>query len=735
MKAKLIMWVLLCISYSSMAQYDESFWNPQMKEIAEGNSSPGWITFKKSTNITTDNLFVNYKKAFQLSPFDEMRIISSVQDELGFTHTKFQQYYKGIKVEGCEYNLHEREGRLESANGKLAIGLNINLVTNISEGEALITAMSEIKAMEYEEIPAGEKVLVRLINNKDYSSSNYSFGYKFELESIHPFEANNAVYISCDNKKLIKSDDLHSHSSSTLTTNTYFNGPKYIKGTAGFIQYRLEDTTRGGGIITKYSSTRTYNPNTGVEGNGTSSVIKSLDTDFDGNPNTPFEKERIGGSAHWAAEMTFDYFSNIHNYQSFDGNNAQVIIEVNRRVSNWDGSSINLADDTYNTEHAVSLDNLGHEFTHAINDYTANLDGTYESGAIQESFANIFGEMVEYYTTGSCNYVTGDEYTSGIGINNLNHPDATYKDYLYNIPSGQWHLWTDLSFAPTPTFANDYGYIHDNDYVHDYWFYLLAEGGSGINRAGTSYNVQAIGKTAAAAIAFRNLTVYLTSTSQYVDARIGALKAASDLYGACSNEYAQTLNAWNAVEVNGSEEWTKNVDCTHLNQIINNTGTYIGASTSILQSNCNIPSYSGGVILQAAKRIRLTQGFHVDSDFWAFLNPCTDMNSGYKTTPGNQPKFAKDFETPYEEATSSVEIISGFSLYPNPSNGQFTLEVFDKGLENLDVNIFNSVGKLVFSKKEMPVKTQINMEDFPKGVYLVKVINGELNYSEKIVIH
>ncbi len=53
----------------------------------------------------------------------------------------------------------------------------------------------------------------------------------------------------------------------------------------------------------------------------------------------------------------------------------------------------------------------------------------------------------------------------------------------------------------------------------------------------------------AAKIAYRNLTVYLTASSNYAAARAGSLLAATDLYGAGSTEYAATAEAWNAVGV------------------------------------------------------------------------------------------------------------------------------------------------------------------------------------------
>ncbi|MGB6036138.1 MAG: PKD domain-containing protein, partial [Cryomorphaceae bacterium] len=93
------------------------------------------------------------------------------------------------------------------------------------------------------------------------------------------------------------------------------------------------------------------------------------------------------------------------------------------------------------------------------------------------------------------------------------------------------------------------GGVHFNSGVQNFWFYLLVEGGTGTNDNGDDYAVQSIGLEAAAAIAFRNLTVYLTPNSQYIDSRTFSIQSAIDLYGECSDEVVAVTNAWQAVGV------------------------------------------------------------------------------------------------------------------------------------------------------------------------------------------
>lgn len=77
----------------------------------------------------------------------------------------------------------------------------------------------------------------------------------------------------------------------------------------------------------------------------------------------------------------------------------------------------------------------------------------------------------------------------------------------------------------------------------------MVTGGSGTNDNGDSYAVNGIGLTDASKIAFRNLTVYLTPSSNYNDARFFSIQSAIDLHGGCTVEVEAVTNAWYAVGV------------------------------------------------------------------------------------------------------------------------------------------------------------------------------------------
>ena len=83
---------------------------------------------------------------------------------------------------------------------------------------------------------------------------------------------------------------------------------------------------------------------------------------------------------------------------------------------------------------------------------------------------------------------------------------------------------------------------------------MMAVGETGVNDNGHGYNVQGIGRDEATKIAYRALTVYLTSSSNYAACRNDMIQAASDLYGAGSQAVITTTNAFYAGGV--GDKWS-----------------------------------------------------------------------------------------------------------------------------------------------------------------------------------
>jgi PKD repeat protein len=171
--------------------------------------------------------------------------------------------------------------------------------------------------------------------------------------------------------------------------------------------------------------------------------------------------------------------------------------------------------------------------THGVTERSSGLAYQNESGALNESFSDIMGTCVEFYAKPTdANWDIGEDVGA---LRNMQNPKSHNQPDTYK--GQQWYTGTA-----------DNGGVHTNSGVQNRWFYILVSGAQGTNDIGSAYNVTGIGIDKAAKITYRNL-INLTSSSNYAASRAGALKAAKDLYGECSQEYLSTGNAWYAVGV------------------------------------------------------------------------------------------------------------------------------------------------------------------------------------------
>ena len=72
------------------------------------------------------------------------------------------------------------------------------------------------------------------------------------------------------------------------------------------------------------------------------------------------------------------------------------------------------------------------------------------------------------------------------------------------------------------------------------------------------------------------------------------------------------------------------------------------------------------------------------------------------------------------------------SVYPNPSNGTFTLDVVN---ETADIVITDLLGNTVYAAKHTKGSVKINLENVASGVYLVKVNSKDMYSTKRIVIN
>jgi Zn-dependent metalloprotease len=519
------------------------------------NTLPGNVRHR---NLPTPSLLVfpdNNKPAFDqwtaivgkmgnYSALSQWKIYSTLKDELGQTHYRAEHYFNEIPSELSTLILHEKKGQLLSINGDL-------VPESFFEGKALLTQeQAREKALQF--MPANlyywqdknqNSILQQLTGNPDTTyfptgkkiycpkefrlENRHRLAYKFNIYALEPL-GGKSIYVDAENGEILASQDLILHTEVTGTAVTAYSGTRTMKtDSTAPGNYRLREINRGKGI-------ETYNMR---KGTSYGAAVDFTDADNYWN-NVNANKDEAATDAHWGAEMTYDYFNNQHSRNSFDATGAKIVSYVhygnNYNNAFWNGSYMTYGDGNGSLfTPLTALDVCGHEIAHAVTTYTANLVYSYESGALNESFSDIFGNTIEIWARPTkWSWRIGEDMTpSKNGIRSMANPN------LFNHPK----FYKGVSWYSG---AGDNGGVHYNSGVQNYWYYLIANGGTGTNEKGWPFNIDSLGIIKAGKIAYRNLAVYLTKNSQYSDARTFSILSAADLYGQCSKEVIAVTNAW-----------------------------------------------------------------------------------------------------------------------------------------------------------------------------------------------
>ncbi|MBD44792.1 MAG: peptidase M4, partial [Flavobacteriaceae bacterium] len=513
----------------------------------ELKTPPKFLKFNESDRVSLQNSTQLFKDIFDSSEKTSFMPINQEEDKLGYIHSKNQQYYNNIKVEFGTVTLHSINGMVASISSEFYKIVDLSTEPTISNTQAFNKAVSHTGAKTYlweeedesNEIgyskPEGELLIVPVFEGR---TAVMKLAYKFDIYATDPIYRAD-VYIDAQTGAFILENKKIHHNDIPASGASLYNGNVSFTADDTSGPYRLRQTADGNGI-------ETYDMN-----NGTSYSNASDITSGSSVFNDP-----TGVQAHYGAEQTHKYFSGNHGRNSYDNTGTTIKSYVSYRSNYvnafWNGSVMTYGDgDGVNYGPLVSLDIVGHEITHGVTEYAANLVYSNESGALNESFSDIFGEAIEQYATGANDWLMGDDIGaggSGGALRSMSNPNAKGDPDTY---------FGDLWYEGT----GDNGGVHYNSGVQNFWFYLLTEGGNGTNDNGDSYTVSSLGMDKAGAIAYRNLSVYLGANSQYIDARTGAIQAAIDLYGADSAEEIATTNAWYAVGVGAPYGGFPPVDC------------------------------------------------------------------------------------------------------------------------------------------------------------------------------
>ncbi|MBS7253580.1 M4 family metallopeptidase [Flavobacterium branchiicola] len=532
-------------------------------------------SFAKSSNLTIRNVFEVKKADFELSTSDKMQL-KSVSDKHGRSLATYQQMHNSVPVEGSIYKVRDSKNKID-AFGHISKKLPANSSYKVNASAGLQNALNTVKAKEYvwqnkklsslvhkkiSTKPEGELVYV----GPNFSSelTEYHLAWKYDVFATNP-QSSQTIYVDANTGKVILkidlSRDVHTGNESTGKTKENFGKKVALNPNAFAFQSIGKGKARYAGDVT--FNTKQYADGYKLEAeqskfkvpvytinmNHADFPADEVLTDFidqDNNWNDLYNKDHDEAAIdiHWGLSKSVDYYAEKFNRNSVDDNGMIMfgIAHLGTKVENasWTGGWTQFGDG--DNSPFVSLGITGHELTHAVTQFSAGLIYQGESGAMNESFSDIFGVSIEFYAGKDSKndiWMLGDElYTHG-SLRSMSNPKA----------EGQPDTYGGTNWVDPANVGYDNGGVHMNSGITNYWFYLLAEGGEGVNDLNNSYSIKAIGLAKAEKIAYIALTEYLSPSSNFQDMRKATLMATEDLYGLGSEEYKQVTNAWYAIGV------------------------------------------------------------------------------------------------------------------------------------------------------------------------------------------
>lgn len=455
------------------------------------------------------DFFVTQGAVFGITnPANELVQARVSNDQIGWTHTTFNQVFNGIPVFSGILKVHQNAaGDIMSVNGRYyPISPKLSTTPVIDSADADLTALDLIDA------PA------------PYISLN-------ELVIVDPGWYGDEII------------------GPRLAYHVIVEDPTASLREAFFIDARC------GEILDQWSMLHTARVREIYDGNGTNVI-----------PGTLVRAEGQGPVSLADANRAYDYYGDTYDFyfrafgrDGIDDNGLTMIATVNstRQVcpnAGWNGAQM------YFCLGTVTDDVVGHELTHGVTQYTAGLIYQNQSGQLNESFSDIFGELIDLYNgdaafAGSPPGPAWPTHVTGPGLDSPNPLRGSgCSTRSAGFPEGvRWLMGEDATafsseirdmWNPTcrnhPDRANsslqtcpsnDSGGVHSGSGVSNHAFAIITDG-----KTFNGHTAIGIGPIKSGAIWYRALSEYLTVSSDFGDAYLLINEAANDLIGFDPND-------------------------------------------------------------------------------------------------------------------------------------------------------------------------------------------------------
>ncbi|MBG0737943.1 M4 family metallopeptidase [Paeniglutamicibacter antarcticus] len=259
----------------------------------------------------------------------------------------------------------------------------------------------------------------------------------------------------------------------------------------------------------------------------------------------PPAEDQAVNQAYDGSSATYEFYRDVLQRNSLDGSGMELVSSVHYGVAFdnafWDGAQMVYGDGSGRIFQIGGLtravDVIAHELTHGVTEQTAGLVYSKQSGALNESFSDVFGSLVKQYslkqTAAEADWLIGAGILVpqlGAALRSMSKPGTAYTG---DRQPGHMDDYVDLPDNNDP--RNDNGGVHINSGIPNHAFYLAATalGGSAWEKAGKIW--------------YTTLTKHLHPNTQFSEAALATVAVAGELFS--STAQTAVRNAWLEVGV------------------------------------------------------------------------------------------------------------------------------------------------------------------------------------------
>lgn len=262
----------------------------------------------------------------------------------------------------------------------------------------------------------------------------------------------------------------------------------------------------------------------------------------------PESDDAAVNEAYEGAERTHEFFQTVFDRNSIDDGGLDIVSSVHFEIdydnAAWTGAQMIYGDGGGGMFQRGGMTRdiavIGHELTHGVIDFTAGLRYSKQPGALNESWADVFGSLVKQHSLGQ----TADEADWLIGAGIL-APELQGAALRSMSAPGTAHIFDDqpdsmAGFQDLPDDGNpvnDNGGVHINSGIPNRAFHLAATaiGGNAWEKPGQIW--------------YQTLTQHLGANSQFQEAAEATVLVAGELFGDGGDEQQAVRSAWETVGV------------------------------------------------------------------------------------------------------------------------------------------------------------------------------------------